>query len=131
MRNILVSTLMLSSVLFPVAANAASKSADDANVSTTDLRASAGVTAPTLVDAISVTLPAGKTTSFLSPISNVALTFTVDADGHAENVKVLKSTNDFRNSRVIEAVENAKFQPGKLGDQAVPMDMKLAVTVLP
>ena len=49
----------------------------------------------------------------------------------AENVKVLKSTNDFWNSRVIEAVENAKFQPGKLGDQAVPMDMKLAVTVLP
>ncbi len=128
MRHILASTLLLSSVLFPVAANART-SADDASAPTPGVRVSTGVIAPTLVDPISIQLPDGLAKSFVPTNSKIGLQFTVDASGHAKNVKVVKSANPYWDARVVDAISKSQFHPGKLDDQTIPVDMNVTVDV--
>src|ERR1700747_3682366 len=104
MRPILASTLMLSSILIPAAANA-STSADDATAPTPAIRVSTGVTAPMLDKAISIQLPDGLPKTFIPMDSMVGLSFTVDTKGQAQDVKVVKSMNPYWDARVVEAIQ--------------------------
>jgi TonB family protein len=128
MRHILASTLLLSSVLFPVAANART-TADDASAPTPGVRVSTGLIAPTLVEPISIQVPDGLNKSFAPLNTTIGLSFTVDSQGHAQNVKVVKASNPFWDARVVEAIQNSQFRPGKLDEQAVPVDMNVTVNL--
>jgi TonB family protein len=128
MRHILASTLMLSSILLPAVANASS-STDDAAATTSTLRVSTGVTAPALINAISLPLPDGMSQSFVSPVTQVGLTLTVDADGAPQNVKIVKSSSPYWDSRVVDAIQKSHFRPGKMDNAAIPVDMNLIVNV--
>lgn len=127
MRQILASTLMLSSILFPAAASATT--ADDVTAPTPGLRVSTGVIAPILTDSITIQLPDGLPKSFIPVTSEVGLAFTVDSNGQAENIKVVKSTNPYWDARVIEAIQKAHFYPGTLDNQPVPVDMNVTVSI--
>jgi hypothetical protein len=127
MRPILAGTLMLSSIFLPVAAVSASTTADDAAAKTPDVRVSTGVTAPKLVKNISIPMPDGIANVFIPADSQLELSFTVDAQGQAENVKVTKSLTPYWDARVMDEIKRSHFTPAKLDNQAVPMDMNLIV----
>ena len=128
MRPILASTLMLSSILIPAAANA-STSADDATAPTPAIRVSTGVIAPMLDKAISIQLPDGLPKTFIPMDSMVGLSFTVDTKGQAQDVKVVKSMNPYWDARVVEAIQNSHFRPGKLDNQVIPVEMNVTVDI--
>jgi TonB family protein len=130
MRYILASTIMLSSMLFPAAANASSI-ADDVSAPTQNLRISTGVIAPTLDESISIQLPEGLTKSLVPVDSKVGLSLTVDSNGRPQNVKVVKSVNPFWDARVVAAVQNSHFHPGTIDQEPIPVDMDLTVTLVP
>ncbi len=126
MRHIIASTLMLSSMFIPAVANASS-SKDDVTASTSTLRVSTGVTAPSLVGTIAIQLPTGLPQSFVPMDNQVALTLTVDSKGIPQNVKVVKSSNPYWDARVVDAIERSHFVPGKVDNTAIPVDMNLTV----
>lgn len=128
MRPIIASTLLLSSILLPAAAYA-STTADDAIAPTPEVRVSTGVTAPKLAEEVSINMPQGISKAFIPSDSQLELSFTVDAAGQAQNVKVTKSISPFWDARLIEAIQNSHFKPGKLDNQAIPMDMNLVVSL--
>jgi len=128
MRPIIASTLMLSSFILPAAAQA-NPSADDATAPTPEVRVSTGVTAPKLPKDITIAMPEGINTAFIPTDSQLELSFTVDTEGKAENVKVVKPVNPYWDARVVEEVRKSHFKPGKLDNQAVPVDMNLIVTM--
>ena len=128
MRQILASTLMLSSIVLPAAAQASS-TADDATAPTPEVRVSTGITPPKLAKDITVTMPDGIDKAFFPGDSQLELSFTVDSQGKAENVKVVKPVNPYWDARVVEEIEKSHFKPAKLDNQAVPMDMNLVVSM--
>jgi hypothetical protein len=91
---------------------------------------STGVTAPTLAEAISVPLPVGISKAFIPSDSTITLSLTVDSNGSAQNVKVTKPLSPYWDARIVEAVQKSHFKPGKLDDQAIPIDMNLVVSLM-
>ncbi len=130
MRSILASSLMLSSILIPAVANA-STSPDDASVPTQNLRVSTGLVAPVPLGAINIETPSGLEASISPRESQIDLSLTVDSNGQAHNVKVVKSGNPFWDARVVDAIQNSRFKPGTVDKQAVPVDMNLTVNIVP
>jgi TonB family protein len=124
----LASSLMLSSLLIPAVANASS-SKDDASVPTPAIRVSTGVSAPALMEPISIELPNGLASDFLPVDKDVELSLTVDPTGQASNVKVVKSVNPYWDALVVDAVQKSHFKPAKLDDRAVAIDMNLTVNL--
>ena len=128
MRQILASTLMLSSLVLPAAAQASS-TADDATAPTPEVRVSTGITPPKLANGMNIAMPDGIASAFVPNDSQLELSFTVDTQGKAENVKVVKPVNPYWDARVVEEVKKSHFKPGKLDDQSIPMDMNLVVSM--
>ncbi len=128
MRHILASTLVLSSMLFPAVANA-STSTDDAAASTPNLRVSTGVTAPKLEKSINLSVPDGLASAFLPNNAEIGLTLTVDSNGQATGIKVVKPSNPYWDARVVDAIQKSHFQPGKVDNTPVPVDMNLTVVI--
>jgi TonB family protein len=128
MRYMLASTLMLSSILFPAAANASS-SHDDVAASTPNLRVSTGVTAPSLTEPIDIMLPDGLSRTFVSMDTQVGLSLTVDSNGRAQDIKIVKSSNPYWDARVVDAIQRSHFRPGKVDDTPIPVEMNLTVTI--
>jgi TonB family protein len=124
----LASTLMLSSLLIPAVANA-STSSDDASAPTQALRVSTGVSAPVLTSPIGIELPSGLANLFLPVNKDVELSLTVDQNGQASDVKVVKSVNPYWDALVVDAVEKSHFKPAKLDNQAIPVNMNLTVNI--
>jgi len=128
MRHIVASSILLSSMFFPVVANA-SPSSDDVTAPTPNLRISTGVIAPSLTDRIAIDIPEGMSKSFLSVDNPVGLSLTVDTNGQPQNIKVVKSSNPYWDARVVDAVRKAHFRPGTVDNTPTPIDMNLTVLV--
>src|ERR1039458_15769 len=122
MRHMLASTLMLSSILFPVAANATS-SHDDVAASTPNLRVSTGVTAPVLTQPLSIELPDGLAKTFVSTDTQVGLSLTVDSNGRAQDIKVVKPSNPYWDARVVDAIHRSHVGPGKAEKTTTTIDV--------
>ena len=127
MRPILASTIMLSSFILPAAAQTSTTA--DATAPTPEVRVSTGITPPKLAKPITVPMPEGIADAFVPADQQLELSFTVDTQGKAENVKVVKPVNPYWDARVVEEIERSHFKPAKLDDQTVPMDMNLVVSV--
>ncbi len=128
MRSMLASTLMLSSLLIPAVANASSSS-DDASAPTQAPRISTGVSAPVLTSPIGITLPDGLASAFLPTSPQVDVSLTVDQNGQASDVKVVKSGNPYLDALVVEAVQKSHFKPAKLDNMAIPVSMNLTLNI--
>ncbi len=127
MRHIVASTILLSSMLFPVVANASSS--DDTTATTPNLRVSTGVIAPSLAGSLAIEIPDGMSKSFIAADTQVGLSLTVDSNGQPQNVKVVKPSNPYWDARVVDAIQKAHFRPGKVDDTPIPMDLNLTVNV--
>jgi len=128
MRRIITASLLCSSMLFPVAANA-SKPTDDVSASAPHRRVSSGVVPPTVLNAVDVIPPEDFSSGSLPNYAKVSLSLTVDAKGNAEDIQVVKSINPVWDARVIEAVREFHFRPGTLDKQRIPMDMNLTIEI--
>lgn len=53
--------------------------------------------------------------------ANVVAEVTIDASGHIQNVRIIKSAGNAFDSAVIEALRKSTFAPGYIGDKAVPV----------
>jgi TonB family protein len=127
MRRILTASLLLSPFLLPAAAFA-STPATDATASTMARPVSTGVTEAYLVHTTGIQLPS----DFALAIPNdaeVVLKLTVDEQGKAENVQVVKSVNPALDARVVEAVQQFRWRPATLDKQPIPLEMTLNVEV--
>lgn len=140
MRNILVSSLFLSAVLLPaqtvtngqgatlIARNDSAPAVAASDVSTTSARrVTTGVTEPKLISepVVRVSLSDFPTTDLAT--QHMVVSFRVDEKGIPQNVHLLKSINQSVDGRVLAAVRDYRFEPAKLDDQAVAMDVKLAI----
>jgi TonB family protein len=128
MRRILVASLLLVPMLFPVAA-AAGQSADDSSASTPARRLSTGVTLPKIVYTTDVSVPSDTFDQFVSSEAKVVLNLNVDEQGKAQNVQVVNSVNSKLDEHVIDAVRHFRWRPGTLDNQPVPVDLNLIVYV--
>jgi len=127
MRRILVASLLLLPSLFPAAASA-SKPADDSS-STPSLRVSSGVTNPVLLNAGDVHIAANVRDRIIPNEATVVLSLNVDENGRPQDVQIVKSVNKMLDERVMEAVRQFHFNPARLNDQPVPVDLTLNVVV--
>jgi len=128
MRASLVSTLLLGSILFPVAA-VASQTKADASLSTTNLRVSTGVVAPAILRTTQVTVPQGVAYSDIPEGAQVGLLLTVDKNGAPEDIQVVRSLNASWDASVVSAVRQFRFRPGTIDNQPIPVDVNLTVTI--
>lgn len=142
MHKIFAASLFLSTVLLPaqsvtngqgavlIASNnnvTESAPATDATLSAPARRISTGVTAPKLISnpVVHVAL-----TDF--PVENltnehVIVGFRVDEKGVPQNVHLLQSVNQAVDARILAAVREYRFEPAKLDEQNVAMDVRLNV----
>ena len=127
MRQIIASTIMLSSMLFPAAAFASSSA--DANAPTQNLRVSTGVMAPSLEQSISLQLPEGLTQSFIPMDGKVGLSLTVDGKGQPKDIKVVKSLSPYWDARVVQALQSSHFRPGTVDNTPIPVEVNLTVEI--
>ena len=128
MRRNLVPALVLSSMLFPVAAVASQANAG-ASLSTTNLRVSTGVVAPRVIDTAQVAIPQGTNFSSIPVGAQVGLTLVVDQYGVPHNIQVVRSLNPTWDASVVEAVRQFRFRPGTIDNKPIPVDMNLTVTI--
>ena len=127
MRRILTAALLLSPFVLPAAA-VASKPATDATASTLARPVSTGVTNAYLVHTTGIQL-ASDFAPAIPRDAEVVLKLTVDEQGKAQNVQVVKSANPSLNERVVEAVQQFRWRPATLDKQPVPLEMTLNVEV--
>jgi TonB family protein len=127
MRPILIASLLLSPMLITASA-VASQPNTDAPAATQGRRISTGITAPA-IDSSNIHIPAEAVGRIFTNDAKVVLSLNVDEKGNAQNVRVIKSVNPELDSRVVVAVRQAHFQPAKLDNQVIPIDVNLVFTV--
>jgi TonB family protein len=128
MRRILATSLLLPSLFLPAAVKA-STPVDDASAPTPKVRVSTGVVAPELLGSAQLRIPASLTDGPVPGNAEVGLTLTVDENGRAQNVKVVKSLNPLWDARVVEAVSRAHFKPGTVSNEPTAVDLNLTVNI--
>ena len=124
MRRILIASLLLVPMTLTAAA-ATSKSSNDASATTP-------VIFP-VVPAKIVYAPKADLTSALTEgfphDEKVVVSFVVDTNGEARNVKVIGSDDPALNGPVVAAISKYHFRAATQGNQVVTYPMNLAVTV--
>jgi TonB family protein len=128
MRRILATSLLLPSLMLPAAVKA-STPVDDASAPTPKVRVSSGVVAPELLGAERLKIPVNVNDGPVPGDAEVGLTLTVDENGRAQNVKVVKSLNPVWDARVVDAVSKAHFKPGTVSNQPTAVDLNLTVNI--
>lgn len=143
MRNIIVSTLLLSSVLLHAqtgtkgqsvtlvahndAASAVTASATDVNSTTPARRISTGVTWPKLISEPALSVSAADFPTNDLAAQHMVVSLRVDQNGAPQNVHLVKSVNQTVDERVMAAVRQYRFVPATLDDQIVPVDVNLVI----
>lgn len=149
MRRMLIASLFLSTVLLPaqtvtqgqgatlVAHNDSptdsmvAASTDPATDTLTALhgrRISTGVIAPKLISEPNFHLSVSDFPTKDLATQHMVVSFRVDESGTPQNVHLLKSAGQNVDERVLSAVRSYHFEPARLDDQAVPMDVNLVVS---
>jgi hypothetical protein len=128
MRRILATSLFVSSLFIPAAA-IASTTADDASAPTPKVRVSTGVIAPEVLGAAHISVPMSMTEGPIPGDASVGLALTVDENGHAQNVHVVKSLNPLWDARVVDAVRDMHFKAGTVDNQPTAVDLNLTVNI--
>jgi TonB family protein len=127
MNRIVASSLLLSSLLLPTAAVAVTP-ATDAHTTTQVRPVSTGYIAPQIIRTAKVEVSSAVTAQ-TPKFAEVVLKLTVDKNGMAKNVQVIKSVSPFLDEPVLAAVQQFRWQPATLDNQIIPFDLTLNVEV--
>jgi TonB family protein len=129
MNRIFASSLLVSSLLLSAATAAVAVTpATDAHTATQVRPISTGYTAPQIVRTAKIEVPSAVSAQ-TPKNAEVVLKLTVDKNGMAQNVQVVKSASPFLDEPVLEAVQQFRWQPATLDNQAVPFDVTLNIEV--
>ncbi len=128
MRHIIAGTIMLSSLVLPAAAFATQPS-DDVTATTKPVRVSTGVTAPTLLNSIGLSLPEGLPKEAIPVDGTIGIALTVDEKGEPQDIHVTKGINRFWDARIVDAVRQFHYRPGSIDEKPIPVDMNLTITI--
>jgi TonB family protein len=126
MRHIIAASLLLTPMLCTAAA-VASTPPTDAFASTKPLRVSTGVIPPRIIRSTHIAL--SKVPERIPTDSVVVLQLKVDEQGVPEAIQVVRPVNPELGAKVAEAVQNFRFSPATLDNQAVPINLTLKVLV--
>lgn len=148
MRTAIIASLFLSSVLLnaqtgtkgqsgtlearndsanALSASAATPAAADVNSTTQTRRVSTGVTFPKLLSDPAVNVSAADFPTSELAAEHMMVSFRVDENGATHNVRMVNSVNQIVDERVLEAVRQYRFAPGRLDDRPVPIDVNLMI----
>jgi TonB family protein len=114
--------------LFLPAAAVASSPATDASASTLVRPVSSGLSSPRILRTADVHISPDFAQA-MPALSEVVLKLTVDENGKAQEVRVVKSPNPLLDDRVVQAVQQFRWRPAKLDKQAIPVELTLNVEV--
>jgi TonB family protein len=106
----------------PVAAAAAG--------SATSFRVSTGVVPPHLVHTVDIASTPDWEWTVAGPERTAEVSMTVDATGKPTDVKIVKSAGDDLDKSVLAAVNQYRFTPATVSNQAAPMNVDLTINVL-
>ncbi len=124
MHRTIISSVLLSSLLLSVAANASPPP-----TSAPALRVSTGVTPPQPLNSLSLIAPA-QFAGLSVPIgTSIVVSFLVDETGHPRDIRIVKGYNVMWNLRAAQAVQHLRYLPARMDNQAIPMRMELAIAV--
>ncbi len=129
MRRILVTSLLLPSLFFPAAA-IASQPVDVASASTKQVQVSSGVIAPKLLDSPKVSIPENYTKGTIPADAQVVVALVVDPNGHAQDIRVVKTFSQLWDASVMDAVRQLHFSAGRMNGNAVATPMTLTVDII-
>lgn len=76
-----------------------------------------------------IAIPPNSLTPITLNEATVVLSLFVDAEGHAQSVRVVKSVTPELDARVVDGILHSQFQPATLDHQAVGVELDLAVKV--
>jgi len=97
---------------------------------TTKVRVSTGVTAPKLLNSLSLMDVAGSHNRVAANDITAVVSLTVDAAGKPTDIAIAKSAGDSVDQEVLALVNQYRFQPGTLDGQPFAIPVRLQV-VLP
>jgi hypothetical protein len=128
MRSIIATAVVFSSLILPAAAFAGTNS-DDVAATTATVRVSTGVIGPTLLNSMTLSLPAGLTTAALPLDSQVEVSFVVNEKGEPEQIQVTKGINPQLDAMVVDSVGKLHYRPGTIDNQKVQVGVNLTVHI--
>jgi TonB family protein len=122
------STPVLQSSVVQPAGLAEVKALDRTIAAPNPVRISTGVTPPTLIYSVEV-----NRLHILPPSGGgdrtVVIGMTVDKFGKPEDLKVIKSTDEYTDQGVLEAVSQYRFKPATLDGTPVPIPFTLSYSI--
>jgi outer membrane biosynthesis protein TonB len=128
MRSLLIAGLLLTPMLF-IAPAVASQPKSDSAASAQVSSISNGVIEPLLIHSAPV-LTDPNSGHAASYETTYVLQLNIDITGEAQDIRILKSSDPLLNDRVIEAVQQFRWQPATLKSQPVPFgDVTLNIVV--
>jgi TonB family protein len=122
-----IPALLLASSLVPAVAFAAP--ASSADVPTTSVRVSTGVTSPVLLNGSQLSISNQALALVPTPSPTVELSLHVDEKGAPSDVRVVKSVCPNVDAQVVSAARAFHFRPAMLDHQPVGMNMRVKVII--
>ena len=101
----------------------------DTHTSTAPLRVSTGVVAPRLIYKAGLSSNPDWHWVASGPVRTAEVLLTVDATGHATNVRISKSAGTDLDANVLASVSQYRFQPATVDSQPTPMDVDLTLDI--
>ena len=126
MRRTIATGLLLSTLLFTAVADASPPS-DTASAITP--RVSTGVTPPRLLSSFELIYSDSLPHSFSPPVTQVQVSFVVDATGQPRNVQIVRGINAQWDASLVRAVSRLRYQPASMDNRPVPMAITLNINL--
>jgi TonB family protein len=123
-------SLLLISLAFTAVA-AHSQSANDASAPTRDTSNGAAMVPPRVVYAPRIVVPALDLGNTIPADPKVVLNVDLDQTGRPQNVEVVGALNPAVDARVMDTVQQFRWQPALVNDEPVPTETRLVVEVKP
>jgi TonB family protein len=126
MRRTIATGLLLSSLFFTAVADASPPS-DNASAITP--RVSTGVTPPRLLNSLELIYSDSLPHSFSPPVTQVQVSFVVDATGQPRNVQIVRGINAQWDASLVRAVSRLRYQPASMDNRPIPMAVTLNINL--
>lgn len=129
MRRLLVASLLSSFALAAAAATPKPNNNAAAATTATEHRTTTGITAPTVYGSAVVHITDDPILQNLAIPAKLLVRLDLDAAGKASNVQILQSISPSVDARLIAAVQQLRWHPATLDNQAIPLTVNLTVDV--
>lgn len=128
MSRILIASLLLSSSVLSASAMATMPTSD-ASTSNPTPAAYSSYSAPRMLSSKNIHISSEDLPEGIPSNASMLVSLNVDTDGHAKNVRVVRTFSPEISFRVVEALSRSRFQPAMLNRHAISAPMTIQVAV--